>query len=256
MVIGTLDALGASRLPELRSDRARQQHASELDWRPVEAHCRALGRTSASYHYDGVKGFKAGALNIALELTDPEATFIGVIDSDYQVSPDWLKTVVPAFADPQVALVQAPQDYRDADESLLKKCCYEEYRGFFHVGMVERDEHNAIIQHGTMCMVRRTALVGSRRLGAVVHHRRYRTRPAPVRSRLHCALHAEVAGSRPDAGHLRGVQGPALSLGVRRDADPEAPRTDVVRSRGKADARAALPLRRRAGCRGSPTHLR
>ena len=106
-----------------------------------------------------MKGFKAGALNKALELTDPAATFIGVIDSDYQVAPDWLNTVVPAFGDPQVALVQAPQDYRDADESLLKKCCYEEYRGFFHVGMVERDEHNAIIQHGTMCMVRRTALV-------------------------------------------------------------------------------------------------
>ena len=27
---------------------------------------------------------------------------------------------------------------------------YEEYRGFFHIGMVERNEHNAIIQHGTM----------------------------------------------------------------------------------------------------------
>ena len=90
--------------------------------------------------------------------------------------------------------MQAPQDYRDADESLLKKCCYEEYRGFFHVGMVERDEHNAIIQHGTMCMVRRTALDRSRRLGAVVHHRRHRARLASVRGRLCRALHAEALG--------------------------------------------------------------
>ena len=96
---------------------------------------------------------------------------------------------MPAFDDPQVALVQAPQDYRDADESLFKECCYEEYRGFFHVGMVERDEHNAIIQHGTMCVIRRDGAGGSRRLGRVVHHRGHRARPAPVRGGLHRALH-------------------------------------------------------------------
>ncbi len=159
MVIGTLDALAGLDYPNYEVIVLDNNTASDLDWRPVEEHCRALGANFRFYHFDGVKGFKAGALNIAMELTDPEATFIGVIDSDYQVAPEWLRTVVPAFADPQVALVQAPQDYRDADESLLKKCCYEEYRGFFQVGMVERDEHNAIIQHGTMCMVRRTALV-------------------------------------------------------------------------------------------------
>ena len=159
MVIGTLDALARLEYPDFEVIVLDNNTASESDWRPVEAHCQALGSRFRFFHFDGMKGFKAGALNKALELTDPEATFIGVIDSDYQVAPDWLNTVVPAFGDPQVALVQAPQDYRDADESLLKKCCYEEYRGFFHVGMVERDEHNAIIQHGTMCMVRRTALV-------------------------------------------------------------------------------------------------
>jgi cellulose synthase/poly-beta-1,6-N-acetylglucosamine synthase-like glycosyltransferase len=30
-----------------------------------------------------------------------------------------------------------------------------EYRGFFHIGMVTRNERNAIIQHGTMTMIRR-----------------------------------------------------------------------------------------------------
>jgi hypothetical protein len=33
-----------------------------------------------------------------------------------------------------------------------------EYAGFFDIGMVQRNEDNAIVQHGTMCMVRRTAL--------------------------------------------------------------------------------------------------
>ena len=54
--------------------------------------------------------------------------------------------------------MQGPQDYRDAGQSLFKAMAYEEYRGFFHIGMVERNEHNAIIQHGTMTIVRKDAL--------------------------------------------------------------------------------------------------
>ena len=54
--------------------------------------------------------------------------------------------------------MQAPQDYRDANESLFKRMTYEEYSGFFRIGMVERHEDNAIIQHGTMTMMRKQAL--------------------------------------------------------------------------------------------------
>jgi hypothetical protein len=36
--------------------------------------------------------------------------------------------------------------------------CLAEYRGFFHIGMVTRNERNAIIQHGTMTMIRRRPL--------------------------------------------------------------------------------------------------
>ena len=36
--------------------------------------------------------------------------------------------------------------------------CYAEYQGFFHIGMVTRNDRNAIIQHGTMTIVRRNTL--------------------------------------------------------------------------------------------------
>jgi cellulose synthase/poly-beta-1,6-N-acetylglucosamine synthase-like glycosyltransferase len=127
-------------------------------WRPVEAYCRSLGPRFRFYHFDNVAGFKAGALNRALALTDPAATHVAVIDSDYQVQPFWLRRAMPLFASPSIALVQGPQDYRDANENLFKAMAYEEYRGFFHIGMVERNEHNAIIQHGTMTIVRKDAL--------------------------------------------------------------------------------------------------
>jgi len=36
--------------------------------------------------------------------------------------------------------------------------CYAEYEGFFQIGMVTRNERNAIIQHGTMTLIRRQVL--------------------------------------------------------------------------------------------------
>jgi hypothetical protein len=74
------------------------------------------------------------------------------------VQPDWLRDLVPAFADPRVGIVQAPQDHRDGDRSVMHHVMNGEYAGFFDIGMVERNEHNAIIIHGTMCLMRRSAM--------------------------------------------------------------------------------------------------
>ena len=158
MVMQTLNALARLDYPDFEVIVLDNNTKDPADWKPVEAHCATLGDKFRFFHFDNMKGFKAGALNKALELTHPEARYIGVIDSDYQVMPHWLKTAMPAFADPKVAIFQGPQDYRDAHESLFKQLCYEEYTGFFRIGMVERNEHNAIIQHGTMCVVRRDAM--------------------------------------------------------------------------------------------------
>jgi hypothetical protein len=83
---------------------------------------------------------------------------VAVIDSDYMVTPDWLHDLAPQFANEAVAIVQAPQDYRDDGENLFKAMCYAEYQGFFYIGMLTRNERNAIIQHGTMTMVRKSVL--------------------------------------------------------------------------------------------------
>ncbi len=159
MVMQTLNALAKLTYNNFEVIVLDNNTKDEGDWRPVEAHCRTLGERFRFYHFDNMKGFKAGALNKALELTDPAVEYVAVIDSDYQVAPHWLDTAMPGFADPQVAIVQGPQDYRDAHESMFKKFCYEEYTGFFRIGMVERNEHNAIIQHGTMCVVRKSAMI-------------------------------------------------------------------------------------------------
>ena len=127
-------------------------------WQPVEAHCRQLGSRFRFFHVDPLAGFKAGALNFALRETAAAAEIVAVIDSDYLVDKNWLEALVPQFIQPNMAIVQAPQDYRDGAENAFKAMCNAEYRGFFNIGMITRNERNAIIQHGTMTLVRRSAL--------------------------------------------------------------------------------------------------
>jgi cellulose synthase/poly-beta-1,6-N-acetylglucosamine synthase-like glycosyltransferase len=51
--------------------------------------------------------------------TATNAEIIGVIDADYVVDQSWLRDLVPTFDDPNVGLVQAPQDHRDNDRSII-----------------------------------------------------------------------------------------------------------------------------------------
>ncbi|HVO15885.1 MAG TPA: glycosyltransferase [Alphaproteobacteria bacterium] len=158
MVIETLNALARLEYPNFEVLVIDNNTSSPNLWRPVQDRCAELGERFRFFHVDGMKGFKAGALNFALRETAPDAEIVGVIDSDYIVDRDWLCRLVPHFQEPEVGFVQAPQDYRDGHESLFKDWCYWEYAGFFHIGMVQRNERNAIIQHGTMTLVRKTAL--------------------------------------------------------------------------------------------------
>jgi exo-beta-1,3-glucanase (GH17 family)/cellulose synthase/poly-beta-1,6-N-acetylglucosamine synthase-like glycosyltransferase len=127
-------------------------------WRPIQFQCRSLGSRFRFHRYEKLTGYKGGALRRALSHCAHDAEIIAVIDSDYVVASDWLKSLVPLFADPKIGFVQAPQDYRDARESIFKNFCFWEYAGFFRIGMVRRNEADAIIQHGTMTLIRRDAL--------------------------------------------------------------------------------------------------
>ena len=162
MLIETLDALARLDYPDFEVLVIDNNTRDEAVWRPVEAHCAALGARFRFFHVAPLAGFKAGALNYALARTAADAQIVAVIDSDYVVDARWLRDLTPAFEDQRIAIVQAPQDYRDAGQSAFKAMCYAEYRGFFHIGMITRNERNAIIQHGTMTMVRRAQLARCR----------------------------------------------------------------------------------------------
>ena len=126
--------------------------------KPIEELCEELGDKFVFMNIT-CTGFKAGALNAALEKTNKDAEIIAVIDADYVVASPWLVDLVPLFDDPKVAIVQAPQDHRDGDESIIKTAMNAEYAGFFDIGMVDRNEENAIVVHGTMVLIRLSAMM-------------------------------------------------------------------------------------------------
>ncbi|MBN9006402.1 MAG: glycosyltransferase [Rhizobiales bacterium] len=158
MLKQTLDAVAGLDYPNFECVVIINNTPDPAFWQPIQDHCRALGERFKFINAEKVQGFKAGALRIAMERTAADAEIIGIIDADYVVEPNWLKDLVPAFNDPRVGLVQAPQDHRDGDRSLMHYVMNGEYAGFFDIGMVQRNEANAIIVHGTMCLIRRAAM--------------------------------------------------------------------------------------------------
>ena len=127
-------------------------------WRPVARLCEQLDYLFL--HLEQWPGYKSGALNYALAATPLEYELIGVVDADYLVEPTYLRDLVAHFADPAVAFVQTPQDYRDygPDSTFYQRACYQAYRYFFDLSMPSRNERNAIIFGGTMGLLRADAV--------------------------------------------------------------------------------------------------
>src|SRR5262245_6863959 len=64
-------------------------------------------------------GYKAGALEAGLKQARGE--FVGIFDADFLPSSDFLKRIMPQFADPKIGMVQARWGHINQDYSLLTK---------------------------------------------------------------------------------------------------------------------------------------
>jgi len=65
------------------------------------------------------RGYKAGALAAGMERS--EAEFFAVLDADFRPRPDFLERMMPLFAAPDVAAVQARWDFTNRSRSLLTR---------------------------------------------------------------------------------------------------------------------------------------
>jgi len=161
LVVETLRSLVALDYPDLRIQVIDNNTTDDALWRPVEEECarlRAIGRRVDFVHLPAWPGYKAGALNWGLAHIGAEVEIVGIVDADYIVQPEWLRSTVPHFSDAAVAFVQSPQDYRAWETSAFYRACYVGFAYFFKVGMVSRARRNSIIFAGTMGLVRSSVL--------------------------------------------------------------------------------------------------
>jgi len=157
MVIETLRSLQSIDYPNYEIQVLDDNTDDEALWRPVEAWCRE--NRVKFVHLSDWPGYKSGALNYALtHMVDDSCHLIGVIDSDYQIDPQFLRRCTPLFADESVGFIQAPQDYRDWEEGAFYRRLYYSYKYFFAVSQPSRNERDGAIFAGTMGLIRRSAL--------------------------------------------------------------------------------------------------
>ncbi len=161
MVIKTIESLAKLNYSNFEVIVVDNNTKDEEKWKPIAEYMSTMPNHFHFYHLPQWPGFKAGALNFALGKTHPDAEVIGVVDADYIVTPDWLSDLVPHFKEENVAVVQAPQAHREWENNFFRRMSNWEFEGFFRIGMHHRHERNALIQHGTMTLIRREPLVKS-----------------------------------------------------------------------------------------------
>ena len=161
MVIETLASLLALDYPADRLEIVMIDDNTEDPalWQPVAEFAAQHPDRIRFHHLQDWPGFKSGALNFALTVTDPRAEVIGVVDADYLVDPDYLRRCAPLFrSEPTLGFVQTPQDYRDWSQASYYRRLYYSYSYFFAVSQTSRNERDGAIFGGTMGLIRRSAL--------------------------------------------------------------------------------------------------
>lgn len=167
-------------------------------------------------------GAKAGALNYCLQNSALDADLIVAIDADYQAEPDFLQHTVGFFSDPNIGYVQTPHDYRKYDASPYQRACYWEYLPFQKVHLPSLNDYGAPIITGTMCTVRKRALVeaGGWADWCLTEDAELSVR---VRARLRRCLPAAHLRPWTDPGNLRELQAPTFPVVGRPGATASPP---------------------------------
>lgn len=118
-----------------------------------ELGCKYLDRPDNSHA-------KAGNLNHAMQHSTGE--LIVFFDADFMPTRDFISRTAGFFRDPEVAMVQTPQNFYNDDAVTrnlgLEHALEDEQKLFFRTLQPARDSANAIVCHGSCFIARRTAI--------------------------------------------------------------------------------------------------
>lgn len=128
-------------------------------WQPVENFCASHGAQLKFLHGTGIQGAKAGALNIALDHSRPDASHIVTVDADYIVGPGFLTAAASALDRTGADYVQFPQSYLGASGAAAGVDA--ELEEYFRSNATVADEAEAVLLTGTLCVISKHALVAA-----------------------------------------------------------------------------------------------
>ncbi|MGM8909851.1 glycosyltransferase family 2 protein [Psychrobacter sp. 1U1] len=189
MVIDTIKSLLAIKADDDEILIVDNNNTQTSLYEPLAQFCASLDahHNVHFYHIDAVAGFKAGALNLALGLMDPECSHVVVVDSDYQALPQARVSIAKAIERyPDHALLQFPQFYRDAG----KEDVHSELNHYFNHHLYRSFNRQRALSTGTYAVIRRRALLAmggwsgasiteDAQMGVLMHGRGLRTRFIP-----------------------------------------------------------------------------
>lgn len=158
-------------------------------YEPLAAFCKSLDANLNVhfYHIDHVEGFKAGALNLALGLMNPDCSRIVIVDSDYQALPHARASIMQAIAQyPEHTLLQFPQFYRN--EGQLD--AHNELNHYFNHHLYRPFNRNRALSTGTYAVIRRSDLLNiggwsgasiteDAQMGVLMHRQGFRSQFIP-----------------------------------------------------------------------------
>jgi cellulose synthase (UDP-forming) len=127
----------------------------------IKALANALG-CGYLVHPPGVKNRHAKAGNINNAMTQTDGELLVVMDADFVPFNHFLLRTVGFFQDPQVAIVQTPQDFYNPDHHVRNLGLGDRFpndlQQFFHHDQATRDAANSAMCCGTSYVIRRKSL--------------------------------------------------------------------------------------------------
>ena len=124
------------------------------------AYYRACGVNIIYLHRKVRKGFKAGAL--ACGLTVAQGDFIAIFDADFVPPQDFLRRVMPHFAEPGVGMVQTRWGHLNAEYSSLTRAQALSLDGHFVVEQIARSRAGLLLNfNGSAGVWRRECIVAA-----------------------------------------------------------------------------------------------
>lgn len=157
LVIATIESLIRTKSADDEILIIDNNNTKKECYEPLAKFCQSLepALKVRFYHVDFIKGYKAGALNLALDLMDASCSHIVVVDSDYQALPQARAKIAKAIEQyPKHALLQFPQFYRD--EGMIE--VHGELNHYFNHHIFRRFNQERVLSTGTFAVLRRDAL--------------------------------------------------------------------------------------------------